>query len=102
MGVQSALACHKCEKWIDLHKCYGVSLLMQEPIAPIDSQSWPEIENYWGARALWFLWKHKDHGADVEMFHDPAESYWDMTGKYEEIGKHVYKPDPCTDETKEE
>lgn len=88
MGVEHALVCKKCKTWIDLHKCYQTQMLCDRhsPYHPHNKDQ--RIEPYWGGRALWYIWKHLDHGGELAWMFDTGDEYWEMQGYMTEEASH--------------
>lgn len=40
---------------------------------------------YWTMRMFWFLFHHKDHGAEAEWLTDSDDRYMDLCQKYKEV-----------------
>ena len=91
MGIEHCLACHTCGEFIDLHKSYAFSGIIESERPPIDysEEDWKLHGTYWEGRGLWFLWKHLSH--KVEMFKDRNDDYYHVTKNLKEV--FPYKED---------
>ncbi len=90
MGVEHYLVCGECKQYIDLHKRYFFSALIQRKTPPIDYHkgdgSWG-FNNYWDARGVWFLWKHKGH-RKIDLWTNANDDWFDLEPNLEEVFKH--------------
>jgi len=96
MGVEHGLFCHKCKKWVDGHKNWGLYFSVHEHWCDkakgyvTRPETWDETEKrgrfdwYWTQRMFAFLWNHKDHGVEVEWINDGSDKYHDLWETYEE------------------
>jgi len=88
MGVLHCLYCDKCEQYIDLDKAYSTIHAMQREVAPLFGCKEEELgEPLRTTRALWFLWRHKEHGSEVHWSCDSGGSKWEIEEKYFEVEK---------------
>lgn len=94
MGVEHALYCKKCHSYVDGHKCWTLYFSVIEDevwsekkkeFVPARPPTWEDIEKnnnssfdlYWTIKMFAFLWKHKDHGAEIVWILDSSEEYFD-------------------------
>lgn len=96
MGVEHALVCRKCKQFIDLHKCYELSMLLGRVTPPSGAKGDYRDSiggdaylrgGYWESRGVWFLWQHREHPG-VEMINDCSDEYYDDVGKLQEVFSH--------------
>jgi hypothetical protein len=89
MGVEHYMVCMQCKEYIDLHKRYFFSGLIQAERPPFDTEKiegWG-LNYYWDARAIWFLWQHRGH-AGVDMDYDTNDSWFDLKPYLKEMFPH--------------
>lgn len=91
MGTEHALACHKCKTYVDGHKIWSLYYAVHKswekcpdtgrPLTwdEVQKEKNPKFNWYWAQRLFAFLWKHKDHGAEVEWMTDSGDRYYDFT-----------------------
>lgn len=97
MGVEHYLVCYQCKQYIDLHKCYAFSMVIEKDRPPIGVDA-EETEfndvvlngGYWEARGLWFLWAHRGH-TEINMWTDCIDEWFFLKPKLEE--KYPYVED---------
>lgn len=85
MGVEHYLICKKCKEYIDLHKAYAFSAVLSAERPPVGVDSKESGFNdvvlrggYWESRGLWFIWKHREHGSEIEMQTDANDHWYDI------------------------
>lgn len=84
MGVEYYVVCQQCKEYIDLHKAYAFSGVVDKERPPVAAEcketGFNEFElrgGYWESRGLWFLWAHRGH-AGIELHSDSDDLWHDM------------------------
>lgn len=91
MGVEHYMVCHKCKEYIDLHKAYAFSAVLNDErpsYGPEDvSSSMFRIlnGNYWETRGLWFIWHHRSHGSELRLHVDTDNEWWNLEPNLKEV-----------------
>lgn len=88
MGVEFYIICDQCKEYIDLHKAYAFSSILNSERPPIgDENSFMLNGGYWESRGLWFLWKHNNHGG-VKIESDENDEWYNYEPYLTEVFKH--------------
>lgn len=91
MGIEHYLICDKCKEYIDLHKRYAFDRILRKERPPIVNEpGFGDGGQYWDARGLWFIWKHRKHGGRLRMQYDTVDDWYEMD---EPALKEVYPHD---------
>lgn len=94
MGVEHYIVCDQCKQYIDLHKAYGFSSVINNHRPPVGIEcketgfNDPKLYGgYWDARGLWFIWEHRGHSG-IRMATDCADSWYDEMPYLKEVYPH--------------
>lgn len=94
MGVEHYLVCNECKEYIDLHKAYEFSHVINSvrPAVGLDCKENGFNDaglrgNYWESRGLWFLWKHRGH-KNIEMCYDTSDDWYDLEPYLKQVFPH--------------
>lgn len=88
MGVEYYIVCNECKEYIECHKCYELSILLEKITPPVGYETDPKTWNYyWVARGVWFMWKHRGH-KDIEIENDCYEGWYDKEPFLKEVFPH--------------
>jgi hypothetical protein len=84
MGVEHYLVCRQCKEYIDLHKAYAFSMVIDSERPPVGvdckESSFNDVTlrgGYWESRGLWFLWHHRGHSG-IEAWYDVQDEWFDL------------------------
>ena len=98
MGVEYYLVCQECKEWIDLHKAYKFFSWVENWRPPKGGDF--TFNNYWDGRAVWFMWKHKEHKG-IEVWTDCNDEWWNLRPYLTEVFEHRLDITPQAQEIEE-
>jgi hypothetical protein len=91
MGVEHYAVCRTCEEYIDLHKAYAFSMVVDAQFPPVgvdcERSGYNDVilvGGYWESRGLWFVWKHRGHQG-IELWRDTSDDWWNLEPRLKEV-----------------